>query len=131
MVGFRSLSVNHSPQSTQSELVFLSQNRPEISCFWRCNSLHLHEENKLLSSNNNIDWYFPKKKTTCFWESYQGKSKKMVRLIAESSAWTSLGRRRGIADLFVMFIACTSQKASNIHKTFVSKLAIVLISKST
>ena len=51
-----------------------------------------------------------------------------MRLITESSAWTSLGRRREIADLFVMFIACMSQRTSKIHKTFVLKLAIVLIS---
>ena len=36
--------------------------------------------------------------------------------------------RRAIADLFVMFIAWTSQKASKVHK-LVSKLAIVLIWK--
>ena len=42
-------------------------------------------------------------------------------------AWES--QNNAIADLFVMFIASTSQKASKVHiKTPVSKLAIALIS---
>ena len=40
---------------------FVSQNRREVSCCRRCNSLQLHGENQLRSGNNNIDRYSPKK----------------------------------------------------------------------
>ena len=41
--------------------------------------------------------------------------KKIVRLTAESWAWTS-GSRKAITDLFLVFIAWTNQKASHVHK---------------
>ena len=41
--------------------------------------------------------------------------KKIVRLTAESWAWTS-GSRKAITDLFLVFIAWTNQKASHAHK---------------
>ena len=41
--------------------------------------------------------------------------KKIVRLTAESWAWTS-GNRKAITDLFLVFIAWTNQKASHVPK---------------
>ena len=41
--------------------------------------------------------------------------KKIVRLTAESWAWTS-GSRKAITDLFLVFIAWTNQKASHVPK---------------
>ena len=115
----------------------VSQNRRELSCWRRCkacNSLHLHEENyqyydwatvdiSVLMQQRNISF----QNDICLktmrlgvlsWE--QLKSRETHGRIV------SFDQLREIADLFVMFIAWTSQKASKVPK-LVSKLAIVLI----
>ena len=118
----------------------VSQNRRMVSCRQRCtvcNSRLLHEDNQLRFSNSKhfrfywtkkhfiSEWYFTKnheigsrvvRKVKKSWDSRQN------RELALRPAWES---KSNIADVFVIFIAWTSQKASKVHT--VSKLAIVLI----
>ena len=97
--------------------------------------LHLHEKNQLgvteqqqiflFLFNKEIFHFrmtFPKKpwdwescseamrKVKKSWDSWHG------RVTAESRALTSLGSRRAFVDFLIMFIACTSKKASKVHK---------------
>ena len=41
--------------AVRNDILSVWQNRRKVSCCRRYNSLHLHEENQVRSSNNNID----------------------------------------------------------------------------
>ena len=91
-----------------------------------CDSRRLHEENHLRFSNSkHFRSYWTKKHFISEW--YFTKNHEIGSLVVRKvkTSWdsrpnrelwpASLGSRRAIADLFVMFIAWTSQKASKVH----------------
>ena len=109
------------------KLIIFNAFAHEILSLAACDSQRSHEENHLRFSNSKhfrfteqkkhfiSEWYFTKihgigslvvRKVKTSWDSRQNRE-----LVP-----TSLGSRRAIADLFVMFVAWTSQKASKVHK---------------
>ena len=122
------------------ELYLWRINRRMVSCWRRCtvcNFRLLHDNSQLRFSNSKhfrfywtkkrfiSEWYFTKnheigsrvvRKVKKSWDLRQN------RELALRPAWES---KSNTADVFVIFIAWTSQKASKVHT--VSKLAIVLI----
>ena len=96
-------------QVTDKAILSASQNRREVSCWWRCtacNSLHLHEENQLqFSKSKHFRFYSTKKHLISEW--YFPKNHEIGSLVVEkvkkSWAWTSLGSRRAIERLRFTF----------------------------
>ena len=83
-------------------------------------SRRLHEENQLRFSNSkDFRFYWAKKHSISEWYFTMrlgvltlNNRETHVRIVSLDQ----LGSRRAIADLFVMFISWTSQKASKVHK---------------
>ena len=111
-----------------------------VSCWRRCtvcNFRLLHDNSQLRFSNSkHFRFYWTKKRFISEWYFTKNHEigSRVVRKVKKSwdlrrnrelalrPAWES---KSNIADVFVIFIAWTSQKASKVHT--VSKLAIVLI----